>query len=119
MATIQAIYFILTAIFHTSFSQQPNILFIYVDDVGFNDFGFNKNTQTQTPFIDNLVATESLLIDRNYVSFVCSPTRAQMLTGRYASHLGLQHNVFTENAPYSLTRQVSLLSNEFQSNGYS
>ena len=42
-----------------------------------------------------------------------------MLTGRYASHLGLQHEVFQENMPYSLTRQVSLLSNELQSNGYS
>ena len=99
--------------------QRPNILFIFVDDVGFNDFGFNENTQTQTPFIDNLLNEESLLIKNNYVSFVCSPTRAQMLSGRYASHLGLQHNVFTENVPYSLTRQVSLLSNEFQSNSYS
>ena len=99
--------------------QHPNILFIYVDDVGFNDFGFNGNTLTQTPFLDNLLQEESLLIDNNYVSFVCSPTRAQMLSGRYASHLGLQHSVFTENTPYSLTRQVSLLSNEFQANGYS
>eukprot|EP01084_Bolivina_argentea_P242360 406612_1 len=101
------------------FAKQPNILFIYVDDVGWNDFGFNQNTQTQTPFIDNMVRTESLLIEQNYVSFVCSPTRAQMLSGRYASKLGLQHNVFTQNTPYSLTRQVSLLSNEFQSSGYS
>eukprot|EP00486_Rosalina_sp_Unknown_P009847 CAMPEP_0201596470 /NCGR_PEP_ID=MMETSP0190_2-20130828/193146_1 /ASSEMBLY_ACC=CAM_ASM_000263 /TAXON_ID=37353 /ORGANISM="Rosalina sp." /LENGTH=465 /DNA_ID=CAMNT_0048056835 /DNA_START=32 /DNA_END=1426 /DNA_ORIENTATION=- len=100
-------------------TEHPNILFIYVDDVGFNDFGWNGNTLTQTPFLDNLVSEESLLIDHNYVSFVCSPTRAQMLSGRYASHLGLQHNVFTENVPYSLTRQVSLLSNEFQANGYS
>ena len=78
------------------YAQQPNIIFVYVDDVGFNDFGFNKNTDTQTPFIDNLVQNESLLIWTNYVSFVCSPTRASFLSGRYPSHLGLQHGVFTQ-----------------------
>ena len=41
-------------------SNNNNIIFIYVDDVGFNDFGFNQNTLAQTPFIDNLVSSESL-----------------------------------------------------------
>jgi arylsulfatase A-like enzyme len=97
----------------------PNIIFMLCDDCGFNDFGFNHNTETKTPFLDSLVLDEALLIDTHYVSKLCSPSRAAFLTGRYPSTLGLQHGILKQTTHYSLTRQVSTLSNEFQAQGYS
>ena len=100
-------------------TNRPNIVFMFGDDLGFNELGYNGCTETQTPFIDNLVENESLLLFHNYVNKVCSPSRASFLTGRYPSHLGLQNLVFNPQFPVSLTRQVSTLSNEFKHAGYS
>ena len=97
---------------------RPNIVFMLGDDLGFNEFGFNDCTETATPFINDLVTKESLLLFHNYVYKVCSPSRAAFLTGRYVSHLGLQNLVFNPQYPASLTRQVSTLSNELKHNGY-
>eukprot|EP01084_Bolivina_argentea_P013143 24631_1 len=99
--------------------KSPNILFIFGDDLGFNDLGYHGCSDTNTPFIDKLVSNEGLIISNNYVSRVCSPTRASFLSGRYPSHLGLQNDMFSPQYPVSLTRQVSLLSNEFQNAQYS
>merc|ERR1719242_351317 len=100
-------------------STRPNIIFMFGDDIGFNEFGFNGCTDTISPVIDELVRTESLLLWNNYVSKVCSPSRAAFLSGRYPSSLGLQNLVFNQEFPVSLTRQVSTLSDEFKAAGYS
>ena len=99
--------------------SQPNILFILVDDLGYNDLGYNMNTDTLTPFIDELVATKALKLTRNYVTKLCSPSRAAFLTGRYPIRYGIQYDVLDANVPISLSRQNSLISNEFQNQGYS
>lgn len=100
-------------------NDKPNIIFMLGDDLGFNEFGYNECTETATPFINDLVTKESLLLLHNYVWKVCSPSRASFLTGRYPSSLGLQNLVFNIEFPASLTRQVSTLSNELKHNGYS
>merc|ERR1719204_2275819 len=102
-----------------SHSTKPNIIFMFGDDIGFNELGYNECTDTQTPHIDKLVKEESLLLQHNYVAKVCSPTRASFLSGRYPSTLGLQNLVFNIEFPVSLTRQVSTLSEEFKAAGYS
>ena len=63
-------------------NQQPNIVLIMTDDQGYGDFGFTGNQLIKTPYLDALAA-ESVWFDRFYVSPVCSPTRACLLTGRY------------------------------------
>ncbi|MDH5397434.1 MAG: arylsulfatase [Cyclobacteriaceae bacterium] len=60
----------------------PNILFILTDDQGWGDLSINGNTNLSTPNIDKL-ANAGAMFDRFYVSPVCSPTRAEILTGRY------------------------------------
>lgn len=61
---------------------QPNIILILSDDQGWGDLSFNENTNLSTPNIDKLAKT-GLSFDRFYVNPVCSPTRAELLTGRY------------------------------------
>lgn len=60
----------------------PNIVIILTDDQGWGDVGFNGNTNISTPNIDKM-AREGAFFERFYVSPVCSPTRAELLTGRY------------------------------------
>jgi len=98
--------------------MQPNIMFMFVDDLGFNDVGWNSNSRIQTPFLDHLVKEESLILTHNYVQKLCTPSRAAFLTGRYPIRYGLQHSVLTPDETNALTQQESLISHEFQTQGY-
>ena len=63
-------------------NKKPNVVMILADDQGWGDLSINGNTNLSTPNIDNL-AQHGARFDRFYVCPVCSPTRAEMLTGRY------------------------------------
>ncbi len=65
-----------------SAASRPNIVIILADDQGWGDLGVHGNTNLNTPHIDSL-ARDGALFDRFFVCPVCSPTRAEFLTGRY------------------------------------
>ncbi len=66
----------------------PNIILIMSDDQGWGDFSLNGNKNLQTPNIDRL-AQSGAVFSHFYVSPVCSPTRAELLTGRYHTRAGV------------------------------
>ncbi len=63
-------------------AEQPNIILLITDDQGYGDFGFHGNPVIETPHLDALAA-RSARMDNFYVSPVCAPTRASLMTGRY------------------------------------
>src|SRR5437773_3593648 len=63
-------------------TSRPNLLILLSDDQGWGDLSINGNTNIHTPHIDAL-AKAGASLDRFYVCPVCSPTRAEFLTGRY------------------------------------
>jgi len=67
----------------------PNIVIILADDQGWGDLSVNGNTNLSTPRIDSL-AKDGALLDRFYACPVCSPTRAEFLTGRYHPRVGVR-----------------------------
>ncbi|MEL6191692.1 MAG: arylsulfatase [Bacteroidota bacterium] len=67
----------------------PNILIILVDDMGVGDASFARNPYLSTPTLDSLAA-HSVAFKEFYVSSVCAPTRASLLTGRYHQRTGVQ-----------------------------
>ncbi|MBC8767086.1 arylsulfatase [Arenibacter sp. BSSL-BM3] len=69
-------------------TNKPNIVLILADDQGWGDLGITGNTNLQTPNID-AIAKNGVMFDHFYVSPVCSPTRAELLTGRYFPRLGV------------------------------
>ncbi len=71
-----------------SAAEQPNVLVILSDDQGWGDLSLNGNTNLETPVIDSL-ARQGAQFDRFYVCPVCSPTRAEFLTGRYHPRSGV------------------------------
>ena len=65
-----------------SAANRPNVLVILTDDQGWGDLSLNGNRNLSTPHIDSL-ARDGASFQRFYVCPVCSPTRAEFLTGRY------------------------------------
>lgn len=63
-------------------AEKPNVVVILSDDQGWGDLSVHGNTNLSTPNIDSL-ARDGALFDRFFVCPVCSPTRAEFLTGRY------------------------------------
>jgi len=74
--------------FHSEKSDQPNVIVFLTDDQGWGDLSISGNTNLSTPAIDSL-AKEGASFQRFYVSPVCSPTRAEFLTGRYHQRGGV------------------------------
>jgi arylsulfatase A-like enzyme len=62
--------------------RPPNIVVMLADDQGWGDLSVHGNTNLHTPHIDSL-AREGAIFERFFVCPVCSPTRAEFLTGRY------------------------------------
>ncbi len=65
-----------------------NVILIITDDQGYGDLGFHGNPKIKTPNLDKL-AKESVQLKHFYVSPVCSPTRASLMTGRYNFRTGV------------------------------
>jgi arylsulfatase A-like enzyme len=64
-------------------NKQPNIVIIYMDDLGYGDMGVYGSIELQTPNFDRL-ANEGIRFTRGYsTSATCSPSRYALLTGRY------------------------------------
>lgn len=66
---------------------RPNILLIMTDDQGYGDISAHGNPHLKTPKLDRLRA-EGVRFERFYVSPVCTPTRAALMTGRYNYRTG-------------------------------
>lgn len=69
-------------------ADKPNIVIILTDDMGWKDVGYH-GAEFPTPNIDR-IAREGIELDRYYVTSICTPTRAGLLTGRYPLRFGLQ-----------------------------
>ena len=68
--------------------NKPNIVLIITDDQGWGDLSFYGNANLQTPNID-AIAKNGASFENFYVQPVCSPTRAELLTGRHSAKLGV------------------------------
>ena len=68
--------------------RQPNIVLVITDDQGWAQVGSHGNELLETPNLDRLAA-ESVEMTRFYVSPVCAPTRASLMTGRYNYRTGV------------------------------
>lgn len=60
-------------------NEKPNVIFIMADDLGYNDIGYNSD-HAFMPNIDFL-ANNGIIFDSFYTQPVCTPSRAQFMTG--------------------------------------
>jgi arylsulfatase A-like enzyme len=95
-------------------ARKPNVIVILTDDQGWGDLSLNGNTNLQTPRIDAL-ARAGARFDRFYVCPVCSPTRAEFLTGRYHPRSGV---VSTSAGGERADLDEMMIGQTFQTAGY-
>lgn len=102
------------SIFNTQRNEKPNIVLILADDQGWGDLGISGNTNLATPNID-AIAKNGVVFDHFYVSPVCSPTRAELLTGRYFARVGVYS---TSSGGERLNLDETTLAEVFKQAGY-
>ena len=97
----------------------PNILLVNLDDAGYGDLAANEGSRlgNNTPHFDRL-ANESLrLTDFHAAASVCSPSRASLLTGRWAIRFGLMHAIMHGDGP-SLPHAEQTIAEVLKAAGY-
>lgn len=97
-------------------AAKPNIVFILADDLGRADVGFMGGKEIRTPHLDEL-AQAGAILDAHYVQPVCSPTRAALMTGRYASHTGV-YTIVRPHAPWGLPLAERTMAQALREAGY-
>ena len=73
--------------------NKPNIILILIDDMGYGDIGPFGSTANRTPNLDRM-ASEGMKLTSFYAAPVCTPSRAQVLTGCYAKRVSLPDVIF-------------------------
>ena len=96
--------------------SKPHILFILADDYGSFDTGF-QGSEILTPNLD-LLAASGIKLKNYYVQSSCSPTRAQLFTGRYQIRMGMQKGVIRPPQPRSVPLDEKLLPEAMKQCGY-
>ena len=73
--------------------KRPNFIVVLIDDLRYDEFGAGGHPYMKTPHIDR-IAHEGLLFERAFhTTPICSPNRASIVTGQYASRHGIIDNV--------------------------
>ena len=115
-----SLFIVLTLSLHVGASclaEQPNVLFIYVDDLGYGDLGGYGHPVIQSPNIDAL-AKEGMTFTNYYApSALCSPSRAGVLTGRAPYRTGIKSWI-PENSGVFLRDEEITLAEVLKAEGY-
>lgn len=83
-------------------ARKPNFLVILIDDLRYDEFGAGGHPYMKTPHIDR-IAHEGALFERAFhTTPICSPNRASILSGQYASRHGIIDNVARDLASHRL-----------------
>ena len=95
-------------------ATRPNVIIIYVDDMGWGDVGYHGFKDIKTPNMDKL-AEEGTWFSQAYVSAsICGPSRAGMITGAHQQRFGIYGNFHENHIPDSQPLAMELM----KDNGY-
>jgi arylsulfatase A len=83
---IFALFFVQSSL---SAREQPNIVLIFCDDLGYGDLGSYGHPTIRTPHLDKMAADGMRLTDFYSAASVCTPSRAALMTGRYPVRSGM------------------------------
>ncbi|QDH81051.1 sulfatase-like hydrolase/transferase [Echinicola soli] len=108
----------------SSIEDKPNVIMIFIDDMGYGDLSAYGNCDITTPNMDR-IGKEGVTLNRFYVgSPICSPSRITLMTGQYPSKFGItsflasrERNEKRGMANY-LDESVPTIADMFKAEGY-
>lgn len=90
-------------------ASRPNIVFILIDDLRWDELGCAGHPYIQTPNIDRLAKEGAMFRNAFMTTPLCSPSRASFLTGKYAHTHGITDNVDRSEASHKLVTFPAML----------
>lgn len=99
-----------------SIKSKPNIILIYVDDLGYGDVSCYGAKAVQTPNVDKLAAGGVRFTDAHCTAATCTPSRFSLLTGQYAFRN--KAAILPGDAPLLFKPGTSTVASMLQQNGY-
>jgi len=105
-------------------TDQPNIIFIFADDLGWGDISKHGHPDIRTPNIDRLASEGSEFYQFSVSNPVCSPSRAAVITGQYPARNNVNRHFSTFkhhdnfNMPDWLDSNVVTMPGVLQKAGY-
>ena len=123
-------FFLACVSFPIHASEKPNIVFFFIDDLGWTDLGYMGSEYYETPHIDALAQQSMVFTDAYANAPNCAPSRASLMSGKYTP----RHGIYTVGDPRrgnNKARKLEPIENEtvladdfvtiaeaLQSNGY-
>ncbi len=111
-----------TVICTSLWAEKPNLLLIVADDMGYGDLSCYGSKQIATPNLDRLAGGGVRCTDGYVSGPVCAPSRAGLMTGRYGSRFGFEHNLShpagLEDEFAGIPLDETLLSQRLKEQGY-
>jgi len=99
-------------------AERPNVLVILADDLGYGDLSCYGATKVRTPNIDRLAKEGIRFTDAHSPASVCTPTRYNLLTGRYAWRTWASSSCVWSNDPLLIDPDRFTLPDLFKGQGY-
>ncbi|KAK3786698.1 hypothetical protein RRG08_057974 [Elysia crispata] len=115
--TVFLAFLVMPAVALAQTKRPPNIVLVVADDYGYRDIGYH-GAEFATPTLDKLAAG-GVKLENYYVQPICSPTRSQLMTGRYQIHTGLEHSIIWKSQPNGLPLQYPTIADLLKGQGYS
>ena len=96
---------------------KPNIVFIYMDDLGYGDVGYNGAKGIETPNIDKLASNGVTFTNGYATSATCTPSRYALLTGKYPWR-NKKAKILPGTAPLLINTNQMTIPKMLQTKGY-
>lgn len=98
-------------------TNKPNIVFIFIDDMGYGDIG-PFGSKNKTPQLDRMAAEGIKFTDFYVSSTACTPSRSALLTGGYADRIGMDGKVVFPADPRGLNPSEITIAEILKEQGY-
>jgi arylsulfatase len=97
--------------------RPPNVIIVYVDDMGYGDLACFGNTKIKTPNLDRMAKQGTRFTSFYVAQAVCSASRAALLTGKYSNRTGIL-GALGPAAKHGLAREHVTMAEMLKTLGY-
>jgi arylsulfatase A len=118
MVVVLLVQFLFVLVQGRPATEKPNVIMLFVDDLGYGDVGFNGHPTTRTPNIDKLAFNGKILSSWYSGCPVCSGSRAALMTGRQYTRVGVP-GVFGPTGNTGLPLNETTVADQLKKAGYS